>query len=199
MKAKTCVRAVRGEPLFRPDIYEIARYATNAGLPVALATNGTLIDDGVAARIKESGVKRVSISFDGVDAATHDMFRGLPGSFEAAILGFKALRKVGLPVQINTTVANHNKTQLDGMVSFAKRTGCGRLAPVPARPGRAWRATAEEQMINAAEYERVLNWLYDMEQAEPGLQQPLCAPHYFRVMHAARRRTAHRDAARTPR
>lgn len=102
-----------GEPLFRPDIYDIARYATDAGLPVALATNGTLIDDVVAAKIKDSGVKRVSISFDGSDAATRDMFRGLPGPFEAAVVGFKALRKVGLPVQINTTVANHNKTQLD--------------------------------------------------------------------------------------
>ena len=56
-------------------------------------------------KIKASGVKRASISFDGADAETHDMFRGLPGSFEAAIRGFKALRKVGIPVQINTTVA----------------------------------------------------------------------------------------------
>jgi AdoMet-dependent heme synthase len=101
-----------GEPLFRPDIYEIARYASDAGLPVALATNGTLVDDAVAEQIRDSGVKRVSISFDGSDAATHDAFRGLPGSFEAAIRGFQALRKVGLPVQINTTVANHNKQQL---------------------------------------------------------------------------------------
>jgi MoaA/NifB/PqqE/SkfB family radical SAM enzyme len=84
-----------GEPLFRPDIYDIARYATDAGLPVALATNGTLIDATTARRIRASGVKRVSISFDGVDAATHDAFRGLPGSFDAAITGFKALRQVG--------------------------------------------------------------------------------------------------------
>ncbi|KAB2851989.1 MAG: radical SAM protein, partial [Anaerolineae bacterium] len=105
-----------GEPLFRPDIFEIARYATDAGLPVALATNGTLIDEAVAARIHASGIRRVSISFDGADAGTHDAFRGLPGSFEAAIVGFRALRKVGLPVQINTTVANHNKAQLDSML-----------------------------------------------------------------------------------
>src|SRR5512147_2521108 len=50
-----------GEPLFRPDIFDIARYATNAGLPVALATNGTLITEDVAQRIKSSGVRRVSI------------------------------------------------------------------------------------------------------------------------------------------
>ena len=65
-----------GEPLFRPDIFDIARHATDAGLIVALATNGTLIDAGVARRIQDSGVRRVSISFDGADAATHDIFRG---------------------------------------------------------------------------------------------------------------------------
>ncbi len=157
------------------------------GLPVALATNGTLIDDAVAARIKASGVKRVSISFDGVDAATHDAFRGLSGSFDAAIVGFKALRKVGLPVQINTTVANHNKTQLDGMVRLAKELDAVGLHLFLLVPVGCGVQIAEEQMISAQEYERVLNWLYDMEQAEPGLQlKATCAPHYFRVMHVRR-------------
>jgi MoaA/NifB/PqqE/SkfB family radical SAM enzyme len=173
--------------LFRPDIYEIARYATDAGLPVALATNGTLIDDAVAARIQESGVKRVSISFDGVDAATHDAFRGLPGSFEAAIVGFKALRKAGLPVQINTTVANHNKAQRDGMLRLAKELDAVGLHLFLLVPVGCGVQIAEDQMISAQEYEGVLNWLYDMEQAEPALQlKATCAPHYFRVMRTRR-------------
>lgn len=176
-----------GEPLFRPDIYEIARYATDAGLPVALATNGTLIDDAVAEKIKASGVKRVSISFDGSDAATHDMFRGLPGSFEAAIRGFKALRKVGLPVQINTTVANHNKTQLEAMRQMAKDLDAVGLHLFLLVPVGCGVEIAEDQMINAREYEQVLNWLYDVEQAEPDLQlKATCAPHYFRVMRTRR-------------
>lgn len=176
-----------GEPLFRPDIFEIARYATAAGLPVALATNGTLVDDAVARRAVESGVKRVSISFDGADAATHDRFRGLKGSFEAAIAGFKAFRRAGLPVQINTTVANHNKTQLDQMVAFAKELDAVGLHLFLLVPVGCGVQIAEEQMINAQEYESVLNWLYDMEQAETGLQlKATCAPHYFRVMRTRR-------------
>jgi heme b synthase len=176
-----------GEPLFRPDIYEIARYATDAGLPVALATNGTLIDDAVAEQIRDSGVQRVSISFDGVDAATHDMFRGLSGSFDAAIRGFKALRKVGLPVQINTTVANHNKTQLEAMLQLAKDLDAVGLHLFLLVPVGCGVEIAEEQMINAQEYERVLNWLYDTEQSEPDLQlKATCAPHYFRVMRTRR-------------
>ena len=176
-----------GEPLFRPDIYEIARYATETGLPVALATNGTLIDDTVAAQIKASGVKRVSISFDGADAATHDAFRGLPDSFEAAIGGFKALREVGLPVQINTTVAKHNESQLEAMLQLAKDLGAVGLHLFLLVPVGCGVEIADEQMISAQEYERVLNWLYDVEQAEPGLQlKATCAPHYFRVMRTRR-------------
>ncbi len=176
-----------GEPLFRPDIFEIARYATNAELPVALATNGTLITPEIAARVKESGIRRISISFDGIDAVTHDAFRGLPGSFEAALRGFRALRDVGLPVQINTTVAKHNESQLEGMRQLAKDLGAVGLHLFLLVPVGCGVEIAEEQMISAQEYERVLNWLYDVEQSEPDLQlKATCAPHYFRVMRQRR-------------
>lgn len=176
-----------GEPLFRPDIFEIARYATDAGLPVALATNGTLVDDDVAERIRDSGVQRASISFDGADPATHDAFRGLQGSFDAAIRGFRALRKAGIPVQINTTVANHNKEQLDSMVGMAKELDAVGLHLFLLVPVGCGVEIAEEQMINAQEYEQVLNWMYDMERTETALQlKATCAPHYFRIMHSRR-------------
>jgi radical SAM protein with 4Fe4S-binding SPASM domain len=176
-----------GEPLFREDIFEIARYATDAGLPVALATNGTMIDDNVAQQIKDSGVKRISISFDGADPETHDAFRGLPGSFDDAVRGFKALRNVGLPVQINTTVANHNKQQLESMRQMAKELDAVGLHLFLLVPVGCGVQIAEDQMISAAEYEKVLHWMYDVERAEPDLQmKATCAPHYFRVMHTRR-------------
>jgi heme b synthase len=176
-----------GEPLFRTDIFEIARYATNAGLPVALATNGTMIDDKVAQKIKDSGVQRVSISFDGIDPKTHDAFRGLPGSFDETIRGFKELRKIGLPVQINTTVAKHNESQLEGMLQLAKDLDAIGLHLFLLVPVGCGVEIADEQMISAQEYERVLNWLYDVEQTESNLQlKATCAPHYFRVMRTRR-------------
>ena len=64
-----------GEPLKRPDIFELAAAATAVGLPTALATNGTLVDESVAGKIVAAGFRRVSISFDGPDAPTHDLFR----------------------------------------------------------------------------------------------------------------------------
>ena len=74
-----------GEPLYREDIFEIAGYATSKNLRVALATNGTLIDEQCALRIRQAGIARASISIDGSTAATHDDFRGIPGAFDAAI------------------------------------------------------------------------------------------------------------------
>ena len=73
-----------GEPLFRPDIFTIAKHAGKCGLTVALATNGTLITEPVAAQIVEAGVRRVAISIDGADEVTHDKFRRQPGSLAAA-------------------------------------------------------------------------------------------------------------------
>jgi MoaA/NifB/PqqE/SkfB family radical SAM enzyme len=171
----------------RPDILEIARYATDAGLPVALATNGTLIDVSAAEQIRDSGIKRVSISFDGADTATHDLFRNLPGAFESAVRGLAALRQAGLPVQINTTIARHNQEQLEDILYLAKSLDAVALHLFLLVPVSCGVEIAEEQMISAQEYERVLNWLYEKEQAEPDLQlKATCAPHYFRVMRQRR-------------
>src|SRR5512142_1525692 len=81
-----------GEPLFRRDIFQLARYATDRGLRVALATNGTQVTPEVAQKIMDAGVRRVSISIDGADAATHDAFRAIPGAFHAALQGFRNLQ-----------------------------------------------------------------------------------------------------------
>src|SRR6202142_1590876 len=81
-----------GEPLYRSDIFQLARYGTDKGLRVALATNGTLVTKEVARMIVDAGVKRVSISLDGADAATHDAFRSIPGAFDAAVQGLRNLQ-----------------------------------------------------------------------------------------------------------
>ena len=125
-----------GEPLLRPDIFHLMSYANEKGLVVALATNGTLIDQDLAKRIRESGVDRVSISLDGADEPTHDAFRRLPGSFRSAVAGAQALRAEGVPLQINVTVARHNADQLDEMVEPREESGGGGAAPLPPGPGR---------------------------------------------------------------
>jgi radical SAM protein with 4Fe4S-binding SPASM domain len=170
-----------GEPLFRPDIFQIARHAADTGLIVALATNGTLIDGDVAAQIKASGIRRVSISFDGADAATHDIFRGA-GAFDRALVGIKHLQAIGVPFQINTTVARHNVHQMPETLALAKELGAAALHLFLLVPVGCGVEISDDQQIQPDEYEGVLNWMYDAEM-EGGIElKATCAPHYFRVV-----------------
>ena len=170
-----------GEPLFRPDIFEIARYATDQGLIVALATNGTLITAEVAQKIKDSGIRRVSISFDGADAATHNIFRGA-GAFEAAIIGIQHLQAVGLPFQINTTVAKHNVHQMPQTLQLAEDLRAVALHLFLLVPVGCGVEINEDQQITPEEYETVLNWMYDAEMESDIEMKATCAPHYFRIV-----------------
>jgi radical SAM protein with 4Fe4S-binding SPASM domain len=170
-----------GEPLFRPDIYDIAAYASGAGLVVALASNAMLIDRVAATKLKESGVRRVSVSFDGADAATHDIFRG-PGAFRRALEGIGHLRAAGLPFQINTTVARHNVKQMPETLALAEEIGAVALHLFLLVPVGCGVEIADDQQISPEEYEAVLNWMYDAELASALELKATCAPHYFRVV-----------------
>src|SRR5277367_792549 len=175
-----------GEPLFRSDIFQLARYGTDKGLRVALATNGTLVTKEVAQKIFDSGVKRVAISLDGVDAATHDKFRNIPGAFDAALAGFRNLKDLGMSVQINTTIARHNAHQLPQVLALAKSIGADALHTFLLVPVGCGVDIAAEQMVPPEEYEKMLNWFYD-QSLEGGIDlKATCAPHYFRVVRQRR-------------
>ena len=192
-----------GEPLFRSDIFQLATYGTDKGLRVALATNGTLVTKQVAQKIVDSGVKRVAISLDGADAPTHDTFRGIPGAFDAAIIGFRNLKDLGMSVQINTTIARHNAHQLPRVLELAKSIGADALHTFLLVPVGCGVDIAAEQMVPPEEYERMLNWFYD-QSLEGGIElKATCAPHYFRVVRQRRAAehpsaTAAAQAARPP-
>src|SRR3989338_5993442 len=93
-----------GEPLARPDLFELVQCARKREIPVALATNGTLVNESVSKKIVASGIRRVSISLDGASAETHDRFRRMPGSFERATRGFRYLKSEGMSMQLNATL-----------------------------------------------------------------------------------------------
>ena len=190
-----------GEPLFRSDIFQLARYGTDKGLRVALATNGTLVTKHVAQMIVDSGVRRVAISLDGADALTHDSFRGIPGAFDAAIAGFRNLKNLGMSVQINTTIARHNAHQLPQVLELAKSLGADALHTFLFVPVGCGVDIAAEQMVPPEEYEQMLNWFYDRS-LEGGIElKATCAPHYFRVVRqrrVAERRSELRRSDRAP-
>ena len=97
-----------GEPMLRPDVYDLIRYTTDRGLRCVMAPNGTLISESEAKKIRDAGVQRCSISIDADTAEKHDAFRGVPGAFDAAMNGIANLKRVGVPFQINTTVTRNN-------------------------------------------------------------------------------------------
>ncbi len=178
-----------GEPLFRSDIYELGAYGRAHGFRMGLATNGTLVTPEVAHRIVEAGFQKVGISLDGADAATHDRFRQVPGAFEAAVAGIRALRAVGVPVQVNTSITTHNSWQLDEMLAMVQGLGAASWHLFLLVPVGCGIRIAESMQVEAEEYERVLNWLYEQSTrvaVEPNVGTPMdlravCAPHYFRI------------------
>jgi len=176
-----------GEPLIRPDIFEVAEYAVSKGLRVALATNGTLIDEHMAQRIVDAGIRRVAVSLDGAKAETHDPFRALPGCFAQALEGIEHLRRQGMSVQINTTVARHNIDELPQILSLALSLGADALHIFLLVPVGCGVEIADEQMLSPRQYEDVLNWLYERDQEGLLELKATCAPHYFRIV---RQRTA---------
>ena len=170
-----------GEPLFRKDLFALASYATERGLPVALASNGTLITPEVAARLRASGIRRVAISFDGADAETHDRFRGQPGAFEAALRGLLAAQEAGLSTQINTTVTRRTAPQLPRILQMAVTLGVDALHTFLLVPVGCGADLSADEMVPAAEYEKILNWFYDREKEGALELKATCAPHYYRV------------------
>ena len=170
-----------GEPLFRSDIYELGAYGRSKGFRMGLATNGTLVTPGVARRIVEAGFQKVGISLDGTDAATHDRFRQMPGAFEAAVAGFRALKQAGMPLQVNTSITTHNAQQLEEMLRMVQDLGAAAWHLFLLVPVGCGIQIAESMQVQAEEYERVLNWLYEKSMEVAMDLRAVCAPHYFRV------------------
>lgn len=106
-----------GEPLLREDIYDNARLCRELGIRPVLSTNGTLITEKVARRIKDAGFGYVGISLDGI-GERNDFFRGKKGAFEAAMRGFDNCVGVGQKVGLRLTLTRHNFEQLDAIFDF---------------------------------------------------------------------------------
>ena len=170
-----------GDPMMRPDVYDLVAATRARGLVCAFSPNGTLVTRENARRLKDAGVERCSISIDGPDAASHDAFRGVPGAFEASLRGIGHLRDAGLPFQINTTVTRSNLGNFRDIFKL-----CGRLGAVAwhifllVPMGRAAGLTG--QVITADEYEDVLRWFYDFRKGTEMHLKATCAPHYYRIM-----------------
>lgn len=170
-----------GEPLLRPDIFDIARRGTELGLRMVMAPNGTLITEAVALQMKAAGIQRISVSLDGSTPETHDRFRGVEGAFEGALQGIEKARQAGIEFQINTTITRANLEQIPRILALAERLGAVAhhiFLLVPTGRGKY----ILDQEITAEEYEQTLNWFYDQHDKTPLQLKATCAPHYYRIL-----------------
>lgn len=183
--AKPVLIMTGGEPMSRPDIFELARHAADAGLFPVMAPCGHLINPETARRLVESGIRAISISIDGATPEAHDAFRGVPGAFTRTMAGLRHAIDAGMPFQINTTVTRHNVQQLPAILDLV--TGLGAKTwdlffLVPTGRGSAIR----DMEITPMEHESLLHWVYAQSQTAPLRIKTTCAPHYARVQREER-------------
>lgn len=167
-----------GDPLKRPDLFELVAHAASLGLHVALTPSATPLATRQAfERAKQAGVRALGISLDGADAPTHDAFRGWEGSFQRTMQMLADARAMELPVQVNTTITRRNVHQVDAMAELLESRGIAMwsvffLVPV----GRG----VEETPIAPQQYEEVFARLWHHAQHRPFAVKTTEAPHYRR-------------------
>jgi radical SAM protein len=182
-----------GDPMMRPDLFELIRYASDSGLRVAFSPSATpLVTRQRLRKAREAGVSRTHISLDGATAESHDSFRQSPGSFRRTIEIMNDLRDLGMSLQIGATVSRYNLHELDQIADIAARYGAVMFNVFFLVPtGRG----SHDDVISAEEHEQVFHWMYDLSKTAPFDVRSTAAQHYRRVV-IQRRRQEQAEAAR---
>src|SRR5262245_13869729 len=169
-----------GDPLKRPDIYELIRHSASIGLRTHVTPSATPLLTGTAiARFKACGVTRMAISLDGPDAQTHDTFRGVPGVFDRAIFALRQAQHVGLETQLQTTVTRRNISKLGRIAELAADFGVKMWSLFfLIVTGRA----QEGDDLCAEDYEKVFDFLYNISKVAPFQVKTTEAMHYRRYI-----------------
>ncbi|MGA2722968.1 MAG: TIGR04053 family radical SAM/SPASM domain-containing protein [Bryobacteraceae bacterium] len=169
-----------GDPLKRPDLYDLIRYSVKIGLRTNVTPSATpLLTAEAIEAFKAAGITRMAISLDGPDAATHDEFRGIPGTFDRAMFALRYARDIGLDTQLQTTVTRRNMARLAEVAEIAKevRTRMWSLFFLIVT-GRA----EEGDDLLAPEYEQVFEFMYELSKTAPFGVKTTEAMHYRRYV-----------------
>ena len=158
-KLQLCITG--GEPLLRPDFFEILGYAHGLGYHWGMTSNATLITKDVAHRLVETGMGTISVSIDGL-RETHDKLRGLPGGYDAAMRGIRNLieEKAFRAIQVTTVVNHENIGELDALFAILSEMDIDSWRVINLEPiGRAlqW----PERMLTGEDYKRLFSLIRD--------------------------------------
>jgi radical SAM protein len=168
-----------GDPMMRPDLFELIAYASQKGLRCSLTPTATALPTRQRLeKARQAGIRRIALSLDAPRPEIHDDFRKVHGSWQRTIDILHRAKEVGLSVQVNTTVANHNVDILPEMVPFIEEVGAVQWSLFFLVPtGRA----QVEKMISAEEHEHIFHWLFDLSKKAPFDIKGTAAPMYRRV------------------
>ncbi len=169
-----------GDPLMRPDLFELAQYAIEEKrLPVSMTPSATpRVTREAIRKAKEVGLSRWAFSLDGSRAEIHDHFRGTKGSYDLTMRGIEYLQEMQITIQINTTVSQYNLHDLDATAEKVKEMGAVLWSVFFLVPtGRGM----EKDMISPEQHEEVMKWLFQVQQRMPYGVKATEAPHFRRV------------------
>jgi radical SAM protein len=168
-----------GDPLERPDLYDLIDEARSLGLQVSITPSATeALNADVIRRLKDHGIQSLGLSLDGSNAARHEAVRGVAGCFDWTICAARAAAKAGLPIQVNTLVAQQTADDLPAVYELLKTLTVMRWSLfflIAVGRGKM----LEE--IPPEESDRVMDWIYDVAKEAPFAVKTTEAPHYRRV------------------
>jgi radical SAM protein len=169
-----------GDPAKREDLVEIVRYGASIGLTMALTPSGTpLTTRALLADLKGAGLARLAVSVDGPDAATHDAFRRVDGSFAESVRILREARALGLEVQINTSVGPHNMKSMAAMAAMVRELGAVLWSVFVVVPtGRA----ESSLLLGPKAIESLFEELATLADGAPFDVKTTAAPHFRRVL-----------------
>lgn len=165
-----------GEPLVRPDIYELVEYACNLGFEVSIATNGTLLTREAAARFRDIGVVNMAIGLNARNKEVHESITQVPGSFEKTMESVYHTLEMGLNLQINTTVMNDNRSSIPDLLDFAAEVGTEIVLLYHLMPeGRG----EMDMELPLKEYQSTVELIADKQRTSSAIIEPVCYPQYW--------------------
>jgi radical SAM protein with 4Fe4S-binding SPASM domain len=157
-----------GEPLLRPDFWEILEHAKSRGLRVAVSSNGILVTGDVAERLKDNQVGYVGISLDGARASTHDAARGLKGSFDDAVEGLRNCVERGVRCGVRFTATKNNFREVPELLDLTQRLDILRFCLYWLVPSGRGRSLYRKRRLDRDEVTWVLDRLYEsVQNSEP--------------------------------
>ncbi len=168
-----------GDPLERPDLYDLIDEARRLQLTVSITPSATPnLTPEVLAKLKEHGIDSIGLSLDGSNAVRHEAIRGVEGCFDRTLRAIEAAGKLGLPIQINTLVSQETAEDLPQIYELLQTFPIARWSLfflISVGRGKMLQPLAPEKG------EQCFNWLYDLSQAAPFQIKTTEAPAYRRV------------------